>query len=238
MAPQATRISIVFGCLVFAFAGVRTLIVPDSFGKTGHFRQAALGAIAAHPPKFEGKQPCIDCHANNTPHTDKGVSCETCHGPGAAHSKDFDSSKLVVDKTRNACGRCHAMNTARRSTFPQVDMAEHHGSQRCVECHNIHPEVPGKPIGDLKPAGIPKDEADAKPTAPVKPGAPAAATPPAKDAKAAGDVKAAPSKVVPTEKPKDAKPAVEAPKPTATAPKPTATAAKPDATPAKQGSKK
>ena len=179
MAPQATRISIVFGCLVFAFAGVRTLIVPDSFGKTGHFRQAALGAIAAHPPKFEGKQPCIDCHANNTPHTDKGVSCETCHGPGAAHSKDFDSSKLVVDKTRNACGRCHAMNTARRSTFPQVDMAEHHGSQRCVECHNIHPEVPGKPIGDLKPAGIPKDEADAKPTAPVKPGAPAAATPPA-----------------------------------------------------------
>jgi len=153
----------VFGCVVLAFFGFRSLTVPASFGKQGHFRYAALADIAAHPAKFEGKQPCIDCHANNSPHTDKGVACESCHGPGAAHSADFDSAKLVVNTTRAACGTCHAMTAGRRDTFPQVDMADHHPSQRCVECHKIHPEDAVKPAAGTKAA------TSAKPVEPTKP---------------------------------------------------------------------
>jgi len=144
-------------------------MVPESFGKTGHFRQAALGMLAAHPAKFEGKQPCIDCHANNTPHTDKGVSCESCHGPGAAHTKDFDSAKLKVDNTRAACGACHSMNSAKRATFPQVDMSDHYPKQRCVECHKIHPEDTPKPADAAKPTDTAKPADAAKTPAVAKP---------------------------------------------------------------------
>jgi len=204
MAPQATRICIVFGCLVFAFAGLRSIIVPDSFGKTGHYRYGALAMVASHQQKFEGKQPCIDCHGINTPHTDKGVSCETCHGPGAAHTKDFDSAKLVVNKTRAFCGTCHAMNSARRATFPQIDMKEHHASERCVDCHKIHPEDAAKPAGDAKPATDAKAPPATKPSEPVKSAA---------DAKVAPESKTtAPKAPVPSAKVTDAVKPSPAPK--------------------------
>lgn len=158
MAPQATRICLVFGCVIIAFAGFRSLTVPESFGKLGHYRYGALADVSAHPMKFEGKQTCIDCHQNNSPHTDKGVSCETCHGPGAAHSQDFDSAKLKVDTSRAACGICHAINTARRDSFPQVDMTDHHPSQRCVECHQMHPEDAPSPAKGSGSGGASKPQ--------------------------------------------------------------------------------
>lgn len=176
MAPQITRISIVYGCVVFAFIGFRSLTVPESFGKTGHFRHAALAELASHPMKFEGKQPCIDCHQNNSPHTDKGVSCEACHGPGAAHAKDFDSAKLLVPKTRAFCGTCHAMETARRATFPQIDLTDHYPSQRCIECHDIHPDD-GKPIGSIKGEKPDKPQAAANSSSAAKPADGAKTTP-------------------------------------------------------------
>jgi hypothetical protein len=43
------------------------------------------------------------------------------------------------------------MNTAKRSTFPQIDMTDHYPKQRCVECHKIHPEDAPKPAGSAKP---------------------------------------------------------------------------------------
>ncbi len=167
MAPQATRISIVFGCLIFAFVGIRSVTVPESFGKQGHWRFTSLADISKHEAKFEGKQACIDCHANNTPHTAKGVSCETCHGPGAAHTKEFDTSKVVVNNTRAFCGTCHAMNAARRASFPQVDMTDHHPAQRCTECHKIHPEDAPTAAAGTKPGTVPKADASAKPTTEV-----------------------------------------------------------------------
>lgn len=197
MAPQATRISLVFGCLVIIFFGFRSLTVPESFGKTGHYRGAAVKALASRDVKFEGKQPCIDCHANNSPHTDKGVSCETCHGPGAAHTKDFDAAKLETNTSRSFCGRCHAMNSARRDTFPQVDMADHHANQRCVDCHKMHPEDAAKSGDSAKPADTAKPTDAAKPAEPAKP----VAAPPTKAAAAA-----------PVATPPVAKPVAAAPK--------------------------
>ncbi len=166
MAPQVTRICIVYGCVVFAFIGLRSLTVPESFGKAGHYRGAAIGMLESHPLKFQGKQACIDCHQNNSPHTDKGVSCETCHGPGAAHAKDFDSAKMPVPKTRAFCGTCHAMETARRSSFPQIDMSDHYANQRCVECHVIHPDNPA-PIDTLTKAASAESGATAAPAVPA-----------------------------------------------------------------------
>lgn len=167
MAPQATRIGLTFVSILALFVGVRSVMVPESFGQKGHYRYAAVAEIGGRAVKYAGKKPCLECHADvNSPHTQKGVSCETCHGPGAAHAEDFDKAKLDVNTTRAACGTCHAGNAARRTSFPQVDLAEHNPSQRCVECHKVHPAEEAKPeagkADDAKPAADAKPEPAAK----------------------------------------------------------------------------
>ena len=83
---------------------------------------------------------CGDCHQDKHDTWEKSehssVSCENCHGPGEAHTKDL--TRLVVDTSRESCGLCHGRVFARRGTFPQVDMSEHGGLSNCVACHNPH----------------------------------------------------------------------------------------------------
>lgn len=168
MAPQATRIGLVFIAIISAFIGVRSVTVPESFGQHGHYRYAAVAELASRAEKYAGKRPCMECHADvNTPHTTAGVSCETCHGPGAAHVADFDSAKLEVNTTRAACGTCHAVNAARRISFPQIDLSDHYPSQRCVSCHKIHPDdaAGAAPTAGGAPEAAPADASASKPTA-------------------------------------------------------------------------
>ncbi|MBS1718005.1 MAG: cytochrome c3 family protein [Armatimonadetes bacterium] len=130
----------------------------------GHYRNDAVASLASRGIKYAGKEACATCHEELSPHTQKGVSCETCHGPGAAHVDDFDANKFTINRSRAACTVCHSMISARRENFPQIDAVNHNPDKRCVDCHSVHPKQPPKPT---TPAV--KTPADAKQSAPAKP---------------------------------------------------------------------
>ena len=70
----------------------------------------------------DGATQCAGCHVTNfDPETKKwtelGVSCESCHGPGAKHAesmeaKDIKGLKTMDGKTQDmVCGQCHGQGT-------------------------------------------------------------------------------------------------------------------------------
>ncbi|HWP30441.1 MAG TPA: cytochrome c3 family protein [Fimbriimonadales bacterium] len=141
MRPQVSRLLVLFALLLLGFIFLWTWTTPESFGEYGFFRGDALKEIQAQPPKFAGKQACLDCHSDleeSTQHFQVGVSCETCHGPALEHVKDFEKFKPSIPEKREFCGRCHGKNIARPSDFPQIDLSEHNPSEPCTSCHAIH----------------------------------------------------------------------------------------------------
>jgi len=100
---------------------------------------------------------CLECHAaylralSSDPSANSydrrtlvpGISCETCHGPGAAH--------VALDRSRSRhSGQTAILNPAKFSRDLQVDACAycHSGIQRAA----IAPAfsfVPGKPLGDF-----------------------------------------------------------------------------------------
>jgi predicted CXXCH cytochrome family protein len=93
--------------------------------------------------KYKGSDLCMDCHNDKftaikaSPHKD--IQCENCHGPAGDHPAD--PPKLVVDKSRDLCLRCHAplpyASSARsqiKSMIPDLDSPD----TACVTCHNPH----------------------------------------------------------------------------------------------------
>lgn len=78
-----------------------------------------------------------------------GIHCEECHGPGQEHSKSGDKSKIKVEKSSSACGKCHIRGEA--SKIPaQKGFIQHHEQYNeylasphkdkvgCVACHDPH----------------------------------------------------------------------------------------------------
>jgi hypothetical protein len=127
------RLAAVFVAGGMAFVGVRTFLVPKSFGQYGHYRGNAMAEIAARPVNFAGHQACEDCHADILGKKKSGkhvhVNCEACHGPLAKPAK-LDTAVL--------CVRCHEANIAKPKTFPQVVSADHSSGLPCDTCHQPH----------------------------------------------------------------------------------------------------
>ncbi|MBL8861699.1 MAG: C cytochrome precursor [Planctomycetes bacterium] len=85
---------------------------------------------------------CIQCHTTNgTPHpgegqrarvADFGISCEACHGPGAAH---------VAEQARRAelAPDARAALAPDRTIVNPDDLPHERASQVCGQCHGIHP---------------------------------------------------------------------------------------------------
>lgn len=98
--------------------------------------------------KYQGKEYCKDCHPdkydsiNKTPH--KIIQCENCHGPAAEHPSD--PPKLVIDKSRAQCLRCHfplPYPTSDRANIRGVDPDKHNPDVECSSCHNPHNPMEG-----------------------------------------------------------------------------------------------
>ena len=110
-------------------------------------------APAAKVGEFAGSETCALCHADlankfsSNPHSElalmhggKGVTCESCHGPGQAHvasggdpTKILQLSKMSPKQIDATCLGCHA--TA-HPNFLRSDHAK--AAVSCTNCHSIH----------------------------------------------------------------------------------------------------
>jgi hypothetical protein len=143
MPPQIKRLLPLFVLFIGLFLLARHFLIPESFGKYGHYRALSLEDNAAFKPNYTGKEACAKCHDTIAEaisldvHSD--LSCETCHGAGQAHADNPDSVKILKPSGREFCGLCHSINPARdRNVVNQVNLGEHNIGKDCIECHNPH----------------------------------------------------------------------------------------------------
>ena len=130
----------VFGILGFAVA--RAQLVPDDFGKLGHYRASAIDEIRARPIAHAGQKACAECHTDvvetRLPSRHKALSCEACHGPLARHAAGDDTFTFTKPDAQPLCVRCHATRTGKPDRYPRVDIADHAGDEKCISCHKPH----------------------------------------------------------------------------------------------------
>lgn len=136
------RVAAVFLVGLVGFLVLRSILVPPSFGRYGHYRANAIGEIAALPVNYAGHQVCEGCHTDvlevKSKGVHKGVACESCHGPLAAHADDPASITPAKLDTKVLCARCHQENIAKPKSFPQVNAADHSSGAACNTCHQPH----------------------------------------------------------------------------------------------------
>jgi hypothetical protein len=146
MPQQVYRLAVAFALVLVALIAARYFLVPDTFGDLGHYRAAALDSIAAHPKQYASHQECALCHSGiaeaRLASNHRGVTCEACHGPAAAHASAPMDTKPSIPRDREFCILCHEFNPTRPTGFPQVEPALHNFPTACVTCHEPHePEL-------------------------------------------------------------------------------------------------
>jgi hypothetical protein len=136
------RVASLFVAGILVFVVLRSLLIPEGFGRYGHFRAGALDDARVHPAVYAGRAACLDCHSDAADAAKggghAGVRCEACHGPLAAHAADPTAQKAQKPDPAVLCVRCHQANVARPAGFPQKDRAEHAGDEVCTTCHVAH----------------------------------------------------------------------------------------------------
>jgi len=124
------------------FLVVRAAVVPQGFGKYGHYRPGALELVRQRPIGYAGQDTCVMCHDDEAKARaagkHAGVHCEACHGPLAQHAEDPSAHVPQLPDVANLCRRCHEKDAAKPAGFPQVVTAEHSGGALCNTCHQPH----------------------------------------------------------------------------------------------------
>jgi predicted CXXCH cytochrome family protein len=127
---------------LIVFVVVRNALVPEDFGRLGHYRASALDDSRAKPLVHAGQAACAECHADvvelRSPSRHAAVACEGCHGPLAAHATGADERKPARPDGRELCVRCHAANAGRPAWFRTVSARDHAGDEPCITCHRPH----------------------------------------------------------------------------------------------------
>jgi DmsE family decaheme c-type cytochrome len=110
-----------------------------------------------NPADYVGSETCTTCHAeeskkfDSNPHAKlalehggKGVTCESCHGPGKAHvesggdkAKIFNPATATAKAVDATCLGCHA------GAHPNFLRSPHaKANVSCVSCHTVHQAAP------------------------------------------------------------------------------------------------
>ena len=147
---QVIPLLVLFAIVISGLVIARQFLVPESFGKYGHYRANAVDDIAALPISYSGYKACIDCHddiyATKQASNHSGLSCETCHGPCQDHVSDPTEFIPTAPRDRGYCILCHGYNPSRPSGFPQILPDRHNPGEACMSCHQPHnPELPYPP---------------------------------------------------------------------------------------------
>ena len=139
------RLAALFVAGIALFLGLRSLLVPADYGLIGPYRASALVQNREKPITYAGQAACIDCHSDvaeiRRANAHAQVSCESCHGPLAAHAGDPSVPALRPDP-RATCAVCHTPNPAKPAAFKTVIFAEHAGDESCATCHPPHAPRP------------------------------------------------------------------------------------------------
>lgn len=145
-AAHLVLLGLVFLGGLAAFLVLRAAVVPESFGRFGHYRATALDDNRARTLSFAGQQVCAACHSDVVEQRakggHKGVSCEACHGPLASHADDPSAARPPVLPVASLCVGCHESDPAKPANFPQVISREHSGGMECNACHQPHQPAP------------------------------------------------------------------------------------------------
>jgi predicted CXXCH cytochrome family protein len=138
------RLGALIGAGALAFAAVRPVFVPDTFGDIGHYRAAAVGEASERPLQFADGATCDTCHSDVvTLRAEKksrhvNIACQSCHGALGEHVESSGEKKPVLPDAATLCVRCHEQTAGRPLTMPQVTSTEHSGGERCTTCHSPH----------------------------------------------------------------------------------------------------
>jgi predicted CXXCH cytochrome family protein len=128
---------------------IRPMIVPSDFGigergfMYSFHRKSSEDDWKAFKVKYQTRQYCADCHEEKyesiMASKHKIIQCENCHGPALEHPEDPE--KLVIDRSRKLCLRCHAYlpyPTSNRANIKGIIPSEHNEGEPCAECHDPH----------------------------------------------------------------------------------------------------
>jgi hypothetical protein len=141
--PQIPRLALAFAIFISLFLLLRHFLVPDTFGKYGHYRAASLIDNEQPEIHYAGQEACFKCHQNiedkKAADVHSEIHCETCHGPGERHVISSKAVDIFKPSGREFCSKCHAFNSAKlKSAVFQIDPEKHNVGKNCIECHNPH----------------------------------------------------------------------------------------------------
>jgi len=143
------RLAVIIGAAVVIALVIRSLLVPESFGVLGHYRQDAIEETARFEPRHVGHAVCADCHddviALHAKDAHARVPCESCHGPGATHVAAEGDGDIRRPNGKQPCLVCHELMLARPGEFAQIVPEEHYRfvgvaqpETECTACHDPH----------------------------------------------------------------------------------------------------
>ena len=150
--------------VVLAIVGVilvaRVFVVPKDFGVGPRGYRFSWHRVGNEQDwkkvevKYQGSDYCSACHQDNynliMASKHKNIQCENCHGPAVQSGPDGKPigihpdkiDKLMIDRSRELCLRCHNANLAYPSSGREkmltVDPDNHNPGNACVDCHNPH----------------------------------------------------------------------------------------------------
>jgi predicted CXXCH cytochrome family protein len=157
--------------VIAAQQAAKQQVAQQSSAQEKQVAPAVAAQVAAPAGQYAGEATCALCHAAvatkfaSNPHSElallhngKGVTCESCHGPGQAHvasggdpTKIRQLDRLSAKQLDATCLSCHA------SAHPNFLRSDHAKADvSCSSCHSIHgpvaAAVPAPPAEAAAPA--------------------------------------------------------------------------------------